>query len=78
VTSTNILYSNPSAKIISNITVFDGNGKNLTSVQTSLNPGQVGNVTWTRGSNTSIFMTGICEESVVVRGECEDGQECWE
>lgn len=78
VTDSSIVYSNPSGKQITNITIFDGTGRNLTQLgNVSLVPGQVANLTWTRGSNTSILMTGLCENALVVRGSCEDGQFCW-
>lgn len=77
VTSTGILYSNPSVRTITNITVYDMGGRSLTQNASSLQPGQVTNVTWARGSNTSVFMRGICEGAIVVEGECKDGQICW-
>lgn len=78
VSANSIIYSNPSAKIITNITVYDQAGRNLTFNASNLSPGQVANITWAKGSNTTIFMRGICEGSVVVEGECKDGQICWQ
>jgi flagellin-like protein len=78
VTTSSIIYSNPSVKTINNITVYDQSGRNLTYNASNLSPGQVSNVTWVRGANTSIFMRGICEGTIVVEGECKDGQICWE
>ena len=72
-----ILYSNPSVKIITNITVYDQSGRNLTYNASDMIPGAVANLTWTRGNNASIFMRGICERTIVVEGQCEQGQVCW-
>lgn len=77
VTATGIVYSNPSSRAILNITVYDGNGRNLTFNASNLSPSQVTNLTWARGTNTSILLRGICENSVPVKGECKDGQGCW-
>jgi flagellin-like protein len=73
-----IVYSNPTTKLITNITVYDMNGRNLTFNATDMNPGQVSNITWIRASNTSIFMRGVCENAIVVEGQCKTGQVCWE
>lgn len=78
VTNGTIAYSNTNIRTITNITIFDEDGRNITSTQTSLTPGQVGNLTWSRGNNQSILLTGICESAIVVRGECKAGWDCWE
>lgn len=78
VTSSSIVYLNPSDNIITNITVFDDNGRNLTVGNASLAGSQLASVSWNRSQNMSVLITGICENSIVVRGECENGQECWE
>ena len=77
VSASGIIYSNPSTKTITSITVYDGNGRNLTYNASDLSPGQVANVTWARASNTSVFMKGICEKTISVEGGCSDGQACW-
>lgn len=77
VTNTSILYSNPSVKTLTNITVYDMNGRNLTHNASNMSPGQVTNLTWVRGSNTTLFTRGICESVIVVEGECKEGQVCW-
>lgn len=77
VTDTGIIYINPSIKKVTNITVYDESGRNLTYNASDLNSGQVGNVTWARGSNASIFMTGLCEGLILVRGNCKAGLSCW-
>ena len=77
VTANGIIYSNPSVKTITNITVFDQNGGNLTFNASNLNAGQVTNITWAKAQNESVFLRGICEGSIVVEGSCKDGQVCW-
>jgi flagellin-like protein len=77
VTDSGILYLNPSIKTITNITVYDESGRNLTYNAPDLNAGQVSNVTWYRGSNASIFMAGLCEGLILVRGDCKQGLSCW-
>lgn len=78
VTANSIIYSNPTVKTITNITVYDMNGRNLTFNASDMSPGQVMNITWTKGSNTSVFMRGVCEGAIVVEGQCKSGQICWE
>ena len=78
VTANGIIYSNPSVQQITNITVFDQNGGNLTFNASNLNAGQVTNITWARAQNESIFLRGICSGAIVVEGACESGQVCWE
>lgn len=78
VTTSSIIYSNPSTKTITNITVYDESGRNLTYNASDLVPSAVGNLTWTKGNNLSIFMRGVCEKTIVVEGRCEQGQSCWE
>jgi flagellin-like protein len=73
-----IVFSNPTTKLITNITIYDMNGRNLTFNAGNMLPGQVSNITWTRGSNTSVFMRGVCEGTIVVEGQCKVGQICWE
>ena len=75
--SSQIIYSNPTVKTITNITVYDMNGRNLTFNSTDMSPGQVANITWDRASNTSVFMRGVCEDAIVVEGNCKTGQVCW-
>jgi len=75
--SSQIIYSNPTVKTITNITVYDMSGKNLTSNATNMSPGQVANITWDRAGNTSVFMRGVCENAIVVEGNCKTGQVCW-
>lgn len=75
--SSSIVYSNPTVKTITNITVYDMNGRNLTFNSTDMAPGQVANITWARASNTSVFMRGVCEAAIVVEGNCKTGQVCW-
>jgi len=77
VTGTGIIYSNPGVERITNITVYDQAGRNLTYNASNLETGQIGNLSWSKGSNTSIFMRGICQDAIVVEGECKDGQICW-
>ncbi len=77
VSTANVIYSNPSSKTITNITVYDGSGRNLTYNASNLVSGQVANLTWTRGTNTSILLKGICENTIPVEGACENGQSCW-
>ncbi len=78
VTSSGIIYSNPSSRTITNITVYDGAGRNMTYNASNLVPGAVANVTWARGTNSSISLRGICENTIVVEGACKTGQSCWE
>lgn len=78
VTATNIIYSNPSSKTVTNITAYDGSGRNLTFNASNLVPAQATNLTWARGTNTSVLLKGICEGTVAVEGECKSGQSCWE
>lgn len=77
VTDGGIIYSNPGSNTITNITAFDMNGRNLTYNLSSLGPANVGNITWSRGANTSIFMKGLCQTNVPVEGACQSGQSCW-
>lgn len=77
VTDGGVVFSNPSVRTITDITVYDESGMNLTFNATDLSPAQVTNITWDRGGNTSIFMRGICEGSIVVEGSCEVGRVCW-
>lgn len=78
VTNGTVIYSNPSAKTITNITVYDERGVNITFNVSDLATGSVANISWTRGTNTTVFLRGVCEKSVVVEGECKKGQVCWE
>ena len=77
VTDTEIVYSNPTAKTITGVTVYDEVGRNLTFNATDLLPGQVTNATWSRAGNTSVLLRGTCQGSVIVEGSCEAGRVCW-
>lgn len=78
VTDFTVIYSNPSTKPITNVTIYDSSGRNITVIgNITLQSGQVGNFTWARGANESIFMRGVCEDNIVVEGQCERGQVCW-
>lgn len=77
VTSTGIVYSNPSPVSITNVSLYDMNGRNLTLNGTTLSPGQVANLTWSRASNTSVLIKGLCESTIFIEGECRDGLICW-
>jgi flagellin-like protein len=75
--ASSIVYSNPTVKLVTNVTVYDMNGRNLTFNAPSMAPGQVANVSWARAGNTSVFMRGVCEGTIVVEGNCKTGQVCW-
>lgn len=77
VTDLMIVYSNPGSNTITNITAYDMNGRNLTYNLTSLAPAGVGNVSWSRGTNTSVLLKGICQSNIPVEGACKLGQSCW-
>ena len=78
VADSTITYSNPHSVPITNITVFDMNGGNLTVNAPNLNPQEETTIQWTRGNNESIFLRGICENAVIAEGNCEEGEVCWE
>jgi len=78
VTDGGIIFSNQFGKTIQNITAYDSAGRNLTVNTTTLVPGQVSNITWSSGSNSSIFMRVFCLDTVIVEGRCQAGQSCWE
>ena len=77
VTSTNIIYSNPTQQTISSMTSIASDGQTPTLTTTSLTTGQVANQSWTRGTNTSITLRGLCRASIPVSGSCESGLACW-
>lgn len=77
VTDSQIVFSNPSSEPITDITVYDDVGRNLTFNVTDLNPGQFTNASWTRANNVTVFMRGLCEGEVIVEGSCEEGRVCW-
>lgn len=77
VTNTIMIYSNPSGQIITNINITTNNGNFITPNQTSLSPGGIGTASWSRGTNTSVLMKGLCLVSVSVEGSCESGNPCW-
>lgn len=77
VTSSLIIYSNPSTQTITNLNITTGDGRFVTPNPTSLSPGGMGTASWSRGSNTSVLMKGLCLVTVSAEGSCESGQLCW-
>lgn len=78
VTNTTVIFSNPSSQTISTINITTTDGKFVTPNQTSLNPGGIGTASWSRGSNTSVLIKGLCLASVMVEGSCDNSQTtCW-
>ncbi|MEM5802218.1 MAG: archaellin/type IV pilin N-terminal domain-containing protein [Candidatus Aenigmatarchaeota archaeon] len=77
VTATRIIYSNPSNQAISSINIIAGDGTSILSGGSTLNPGSVNSVGWTRGTNTSVIAKGLCLATVPVEGSCKSGDSCW-
>lgn len=77
VSSTSIIYSNPTQQTISGMTAIASDGQQPTLNTTSLNASQIASQSWTRGTNTSITLRGLCRATIPVEGKCESGQSCW-
>ncbi len=76
VSSTVIVYANPSGQTLSSITLIASNGTTIASGM-SLSVGQTNSTSWPRGSNTGITAYGLCLSSVAVKGACNSGESCW-
>jgi flagellin-like protein len=78
VDSSRIIFSNPSSQEISSvILIADKGGGTITPSDQILSPGEIGTVSWTRGTNTSVLARGFCLQSVSVAGSCSAGEACW-
>jgi len=77
VTNNSIIVRNPGSENIYNITCFTSDGTTLPSPTIStLVPGNVTPIIWTRGGNKSVVCSGLCR-SIGVTGECRSDQSCW-
>lgn len=77
VTPTLITFSNPSTQIITNINITTTDGKFPTPSSTILSPGGIAVANWTKGTNTSVLIKGLCLSSMMVEGKCDNSQTCW-
>jgi FlaG/FlaF family flagellin (archaellin) len=79
VSSTRILYSNPTVQTISSINISTSDGTFVNNTVTSLSPGQVASVSFVRGTgNTSVTARGLCMGSITVIGKCSSSEDCWD
>ena len=77
VTATQFFYNNPSKQTISSMTAMTSDGSSVTLTTASLTSNQRAYMNWTRGTNTSVKLRGLCRASISVEGECESGLSCW-
>jgi FlaG/FlaF family flagellin (archaellin) len=77
VTTTKILYSNPTIQTISSINISTNDGTFVNNTVTTLGPGQAGSVSFSKGSNTSVIARGLCLSSITVMGRCSSTEACW-
>ncbi len=77
VSNNTIIFINPNSNSITTINITTNNGNFITPNQTSLGSGWIGTASWSRGTNTSILITGLCLSSVLVTGNCDNSQTCW-
>ncbi len=77
VSSTRIIYANPSTQALTNIIFTTSDGTSVPTGALTLNVGATNSTTWTRGTNTSVRALGLCQGLTVVRGSCASGESCW-
>lgn len=77
VSSTLIIFSNGYKETITNINITTSDGKFLTPSSTTLASGGMAVANWTRGTNTSILVKGLCLSSVMTEGKCGNSDTCW-
>lgn len=81
VTSDKIFFSNPTTQALTKINFTTSDGTSLPA-NAPLAVGAASSYSWNRTAsgtgNTSVTARGLCQDSIVVQGKCENYQYCWQ